>query len=61
MWLDGNCDDMRNVVCEIPGITPVTNPPPVVFVPPVSEVLAFAPPPKTTIWAAPKTTTWTTT
>ena len=51
MWLDGNCDDMRNVVCEMDGVIPVTKPPPVVFVPPA--------PVKLIRFAAPKKTTWT--
>ena len=48
MWLDGNCDDMRNVVCEIVGNGPVFVPPPPLAPPPavavVKQAVAAAPP-----------------
>merc|ERR1719167_1615029 len=46
MWLDGGCDDMRNVVCEIVGNGPVFVPPPPVAPPTVvvKQAVAIAPP-----------------
>ena len=41
MWLDGNCDDMRNVICEMVGTNPVVVLPPVV--PPPTPVVVLPP------------------
>ena len=44
MWLDGNCDTMRNVICEMIGIAPVVLPAPPVVVPPVVVPPVVTPP-----------------